>query len=294
MLEQALAETDPDTTDVVVMTAKVTPLDGSQDTGQLDAYDQHLMTAVVERAEKAGKKVTPLIVPTNNPLHAVLQTAKDLRAEELVVGASNKFTAEEQLDQMAFYWINLHGGEPAPLTIRILSRTWDVHYDVGGGSRIPRVSERQARTVAELRAAGVGVRRVLMVHDNSSRSSDLFDLVLTALDPVVALDLAHLARSSTSGGTTTSNNSLLTDVERAEKIGRELVVHTLDGDPGRGIVRLTLEEDYDLVIIDGANPESETSWPGWHNYIHEHAPCAVSVLSLPAIQREVMDKTPSR
>jgi hypothetical protein len=294
MLEQALAETDPDTTDVVVMTAKITPLDGSQDTGQLDAYDQHLMTAVVERAEKAGKKVTPLIVPTNNPLHAVLQTARDLRAEELVVGASNKFTAEEQLDQMAFYWINLHGGEPAPLTIRILSRTWDVHYDVGGGSRIPRVSERQARTVAELRAAGVGVRRVLMVHDNTSRSSDLFDLVLTALDPVVTLDLAHLPRATSSGGSATSTSSLPADVERAEKIGRELVVHTLDDEPGTAIVRLTLEQDYDLLVIDAATSEGETGRPDWHYYILEHAPCAVCLLSLPVIQREVMDKTPSR
>ena len=293
MLEQALAETDPDTTDVVVMTAKVTPLDGSQDTGQLDAYDQHLMTAVVDRAEKAGKKVTPLILRTNNPLHAVLQTAKDLRAEELVVGASNKFTAEEQLDQMAFYWINLHGGEPAPLTIRILSRTWDVHYDVGGGSRIPRISERQARSVAELRAAGIGVRRVLMVHDNTSRSSDLFELVLTALDPVVTLDLAHLSRANGSDASAASAHCLPADVERAEKIGRELVVHTLDDDPGHGIVRLTLEHDYDLVVLDAAASESETRWSGWHNYIHEHAPCAVCELSLPAIQREVMDTTPS-
>jgi nucleotide-binding universal stress UspA family protein len=299
MLEQALAETDPDTTDMVVMTAKVTPLDGSQDAGQLDAYDQHLMTAVVERAEKAGKKVTPLIVPTNNPLHAVLQTARDLRAEELVVGASNKFTAEEQLDQMAFYWINLHGGEPAPLTIRILSRTWDVHYDVGGGSRIPRVSERQARTVAELRAAGVGVRRVLMIHDNTSRSSDLFDLVLTSLDPLVTLDLAHLPRAANSGGSATSHSStgtssLLADVERAEKIGRELVVRTLEADPGTEIVRLTLEHDYDLLVIDAAGPDSETGRPDWHYYILEHAPCAVCLLSLPAIQREVTDKTPPR
>lgn len=307
MLEQALAETDPDTTDVVVMTAKVAPLDGSQNVGQLDSYDQHLMTAVVERAEKAGKKVTPLIVSTNNPLHALLQTAKDLRAEELVVGASNKFTAEEQLDQMAFYWINLHGGESVPLTIRILSRTWDVHYDVGGGSRIPRVSERKARTVMELRAAGIGVRRVLMVHDNTSRSSDLFELVLTALDPLVTLDLAHrpgagrLGVAGTNSGTnsgmtstSTSSSSLLADVERAEKIGRELVVHTLNGDPGLEIVRLTLEKDYDLVVIDAAESESGTGRPDWHDYVQEHAPCAVCMLSLPAIQREVMDLTPSR
>ena len=31
------------------------------------------MTAVVDRAEKLGKRVLPLIVPTNNPLNAVLE-----------------------------------------------------------------------------------------------------------------------------------------------------------------------------------------------------------------------------
>jgi amino acid transporter len=106
MLEKALADTDPRHTDVVVMTAK----SGSEGEvltvrGNLDAYDQELMTAVVQRAEKAGKHVVPLIVPTNNPLHALLKTAKELKVQELVVGASNKYTADEQLDQISFYWI---------------------------------------------------------------------------------------------------------------------------------------------------------------------------------------------
>ena len=35
----------------------------------LDHYNRELMTAVVNRAEKAGKHVQPLIVPTNNPLY---------------------------------------------------------------------------------------------------------------------------------------------------------------------------------------------------------------------------------
>ena len=129
----------------------------------LDAYDQKLMTAVVDRAEKAGKQVKPLIVPTNNPLHAVLKTAMDLQAQELIMGASNKYTVDEQLEQIAFYWINLHGGNPAPLTVRILSRERDVYLDIAGGSRIPKISERSARSVAELRAAGVGVDRVIAV-----------------------------------------------------------------------------------------------------------------------------------
>ena len=92
MLEKALAETDPDTTSVVVMTAKVVPPDeNTNPKADLDRYDQQLMTAVVERAEKAGKKVKPLIVPTNNPLHAVLKLAQELNAQEVVLGASNKY-----------------------------------------------------------------------------------------------------------------------------------------------------------------------------------------------------------
>ncbi|HEY1860756.1 MAG TPA: APC family permease, partial [Gemmataceae bacterium] len=94
MLEKALAETDPATTRVIVMTAKLEAPGGESAVNGLDTYDQHLMTAVVERAEKAGKKVIPLIVPTNNPLFVVLKTAKDLQVHELVMGASNKYTVD--------------------------------------------------------------------------------------------------------------------------------------------------------------------------------------------------------
>src|SRR5207302_8440318 len=168
MLEQTLAETDPDTTSVVVMTAKVSPPGDSMDVNpELDSYDQQLMTAVVQRAEKAGKQVRPLIVPTNNPLYAILRTARDLHAQELVVGASNIYTADEQLEQMAFYWFSLHDGQPSPLTIRILGKERDVHFDLAGGSRIPKIGERKARSVQELREAGVGVDRVLLSHDNT-------------------------------------------------------------------------------------------------------------------------------
>src|SRR5438309_4848201 len=179
MLEKAMTETDPDSTGVVVMTAKLEPPgDGAPLPPSLDSYDQQLMTAVVERAERAGKQVKPLIVPTNNPLFAVLNTAKDLQAHELIMGASNKYTADEQLEQIAFYWINLHDGQTAPLTVRILTRDRDMYLDLGGGNRIPKISERKARSVAELRAAGVGVDRVLLVYDGSAGGSDLFQAVL--------------------------------------------------------------------------------------------------------------------
>src|SRR4029077_11067987 len=157
---------------VVVMTAKLLRAEQHHDNLDLDPYDQQLMTAVVNLAEKAGKEVKPLIVPTNNPLHAVLTTARDLQAHELIMGASNIYTADEQLEQIAFYWISLHGGNPAPLTVRILGRERDMYLELAGRYRIPEKRERKARTVAELRAAGVGVDRVLLTHDGSQTSSD--------------------------------------------------------------------------------------------------------------------------
>src|SRR5439155_4031023 len=120
-------------------------------------------------------------------LHAVLRTARDLQVHELVMGASNKWTADEQLEQIAFYWISMHHGEPAPLTVRIMSRDREVALDLGGGNRIPKISERRARSVAELRAAGVGVNRVLLLPDGTPESSDLFRSVLTIIDATVEL-----------------------------------------------------------------------------------------------------------
>src|SRR5262249_43868304 len=153
---------------------------------------------------------------TNNPLHAVLQTAKDIGAQEAVLGASNKFSAEEQIDQISFYWMNLFQTKPPGLTVRILSRDRDVTFDIEGGNRIPKISERQARSVAELRAAGVGIDRVLLAHDGSRASSDLFRSVLTMLDPQVALDLVQVP------GEGSPNGVFQQDREQAQKLGREV------------------------------------------------------------------------
>jgi amino acid transporter/nucleotide-binding universal stress UspA family protein len=289
MLEKALAEADPDTTDVIVMTAKVVPPGGEAgiDSLDLDHYDQQLMTAVVDRAERAGKKAKAFIVPTNNPLHAVLKAAKDLKVQELVLGASNKFTAEEQLDQIAFYWISIHEGQPPPLTVRILGRDRDVYFDLEGGNRIPKISERQARSVAELRAAGVGVDRVLLAHDGTPGSSDLFQRVLTMLDPQVGLDVVAVTPQQTLG-----DQAIQRDQEQARRLGRELHVHSPDGQPGLEIVRLAREEQYDLIIL--ALPEerpsdTELPWSDWTEYVLEHAHCPVFLAAHPLIPKETVD-----
>jgi nucleotide-binding universal stress UspA family protein len=154
MLEKTLADMDPDTTEAVVMTAKVLPPGDQQTTDlHLDAYDEKLMTAVVKKAEGVGKQAIPVIIPTNNPLHAVMRTAYDIGAQEIVIGASNKFTAEEQLDQISLYWVqvNTQESEPRGLTVR-----------------------------------------TIFLHDGTQASSDLFMSALTLLDPAVVLDIVHV------------------------------------------------------------------------------------------------------
>ncbi len=296
MLEKTLAETDPETTDVVVMTAKMIPREGGTEYGMnLDPYDQQLMTAVVSLAEKAGKEVRPLIVPTNNPLHAVLNTAKDLRANEVVMGASNKYTADEQLELLALYWISLHDGNPAPLTIRVLGRDRDMSLDLGGGSRIPKISERKARSVAELRAAGVGVDRVLLVHDGTQISSDLFEAVLTMLDATVHLALAPIASHGV--GPQNGQTILHQDEERASQLGREVEMLKLERADGPEIVRLAREEKFDLIVLPLSTETAgrpEDLMDERTQYVIRNAHCRVFLATPPAIPQEVVDTTPSQ
>ena len=293
MLEKALAESDPATTAVVVMTAKVEPGTVTERPDHdLDTYDQRLMTAVVTRAEKSGKEVVPLIVPTNNPLFALINTAKTLEVQELIVGVSNKNTADEQLDQIALYWFNVCEGQPRPITVRIISRDREVHLDLAGGNRIPKISERKARSVAELRAAGVGVSRVLLVHDGTADSHDLFQSVLTMLDPQVTLDLVVVPADSVPPADIQA--AVGADEQRAKQLGRDLSIKVLDKSPGPEIARLAREGHYDLVVAalpqEFVDAVSRAKFP-WLDYLLEHAHCPVSLTAPPAIPTEVSEES---
>ena len=290
MLDKALADTDPQTTDVVVMTAKVEPQGADLPPGHaLDTYDNQLLTAVVNHAERLGKTVTPLLVPTNNSLYAVLNTAKDLPCQEILLGASNKYTAEEQLDQIALYWINLHGGMPQGLTVHIVSQDRDVTFDLDGGNRIPKAAERQARSVAELRAAGLGVRRVLLVHDGTRISSDVFEWLLTMLSTGVELDVVRA--SPLEPTLMNGHDALDKDRQWAERLGRTLKVLADEPQTGSEIVRMSREGSYDAIVL----PAASASWTpsgaaaeDWMSFVLHHAPCSVFIAVHPTIPREVV------
>jgi nucleotide-binding universal stress UspA family protein len=284
MLEKTLSETDPGTTDVAVMTAQVAQRgDASSEGPDMDDYNRKLMTAVVNLAEKIGKHVQPIIVRTNNPLFAVIRAAKDIGAQELVMGASNVYAADEQIEQIAFYWFNIHDGEPEPLTIRILSPTRDLYFDLAGGNRIPKIGERGARSIADLRAAGVGVNHVLLIHENTSVSSDLFAAALTMLDPEVKLTVASLGDAAAASET----DWLQQDLTRAKQLRREVEAMPLPaGKPAEQIVALAREIRCSLIVL--ARPEeSETPSVIDCDAVAHDSACAVCLVTPPQIPQQV-------
>ena len=80
------------------------------------------------------------------------------------------------------------------------------------------------------------------------------------------------------------------DENRAKQLGREMAIHTPQGEVGAEIVHEARDAHFDLIIA--GMPEQ---WPeangrrttGWVNYVLEHAHCPVFIAAPPAIPMEV-------
>lgn len=190
--------------------------------------------------------------------------------------------------------MTLHDGTPAPLTVRVIGKDRDVQIDLGGGFRIPKMGERRARSVEELRAAGVGADRVLLVYNDDPAGLDLFQAVLTMLDPQVVLSLATLTVGSSGAAPSANGAGVVRFVEeQSKRVGRDVKVQPVKGDPGPEIVRLAHEGQYDAVIVplpkdlpDGAKLPLES----WVQYVLAHAHCRVFLVASPRPPQEVVDK----
>jgi len=108
-LERVLDHTNTVEQDIVVMTVRlVSGPDGGErelyDENFFTEYEQRLFTRVVALAEKHGKPVDLVTVPSTNIFDAVAQTAQRLDSAEIVAGESLKMTAQEQARQIGRAW----------------------------------------------------------------------------------------------------------------------------------------------------------------------------------------------
>ena len=245
--------------------------------------DRALLTAVVNLAEHEGKPVKPLVVPTNQPFFALATTAHSIGAQELIMGASNKYDPNDQLDQVALYWLNICKANPEPLTIRVLGKDRDVRLDIAGGSLIPRLGAREAealRILEELRASWRGVERLLLAYDGSPLSADFLDTVLSFLDPAIEVTLLDVAEQEghDDDPLEQARGIVQQGVERARELGRVVEHRVARGEPGREIVRAAVEGKFDAIFMSlrGEYRRRDTSaFAANTKYVLENAPCRV-------------------
>ena len=132
-LRDLLRKVDTNKTDVVVMTARVLHRVPSFGNTQLESedvfedYEQELFTTVVSLAEREGKHVSLMVVPTNDVFEAIVATAQRLGSTMMVCGLSNKLTPEEQGKLTGDAWERLP--EPKPrMRIEVVApdgRKWE-------------------------------------------------------------------------------------------------------------------------------------------------------------------------
>jgi hypothetical protein len=108
-LKWALARTDADEQDIVVLTARMMGAGGPEylDEQIFSEHEQMLFTKAVSVAESFGKHISLLVVPAGDVFAALVQAANSLEVTALVSGLSTKLSAQQQAYHLGQAWENL-------------------------------------------------------------------------------------------------------------------------------------------------------------------------------------------
>ena len=112
-LNWALEHVATDRHDVVAVTVRLLqgPQVGFHEAEIFSSYEQLLFTKVVAVAERHGRTVRLLVVPSSNVFDAVARTAVRLTSSEIVLGDSAKFSAADQARLLGQAWERVPGSE---------------------------------------------------------------------------------------------------------------------------------------------------------------------------------------
>jgi amino acid transporter len=124
-LRTALEITHTGKTDLVVMTVLSMrgPDTGYEDIAEdrlFSRYEQYLFSKVVALAEKAGKKVHLLVVPSSGIFNAIAMTAAQLASRDIIAGRSSWMTPEQQAKSLGEAWERLPGKPHKRVRLRIV------------------------------------------------------------------------------------------------------------------------------------------------------------------------------
>jgi amino acid transporter len=136
-LDRVLELTNSEERDIVVVTVRlITGPDAGErnlyNVNLFTDYEQRLFTKVVALAEKHGKPVNLVVVPSTNIYDAIAQTALQLDSAEIVAGLSAKETAQEQSQNLGRAWERLVGHRHRKVCFRVIvPGNQEVTFDLG-------------------------------------------------------------------------------------------------------------------------------------------------------------------
>ncbi len=153
-LEHALEKTNTDEQDIVVLTTRLMTGPGSgerdlHDENLFTDYERRLFTRVVALAEKHGKPVELVVVPTTNIFDAVAQTALRLDSAFVVAGLSSKMSAQEQARELGRAWERLHEKPRRQVTFKVIEPN-GVEHIVNLGAHAPHLTEDDINLIHKL------------------------------------------------------------------------------------------------------------------------------------------------
>jgi hypothetical protein len=104
----------------------------SDSSGYLTDYEQSLFTRIVAVAERHGRSVKLLIVPSTDVFEAIAQTAVRLNTSEILTGESAKMSPSEQARRLGQAWERLAGERKDPTRLVIYRGNGDrLIYQLG-------------------------------------------------------------------------------------------------------------------------------------------------------------------
>ncbi|MDT5063374.1 MAG: hypothetical protein QOH63_3833 [Acidobacteriota bacterium] len=153
-LRKALELTHTGKRDLVVMTVQVMkgPDAGHENIHEnqlFTGYEQLLFSKVVSLAEKAGKHVDLLVVPSSNVFDAIAQTAAHLDSAEVIAGRSSVLTPEDQAMRIGEAWEKLPSKPKHQVCFKVIDSDGGV-TDFYLGAHTPKLADADVELIHKL------------------------------------------------------------------------------------------------------------------------------------------------
>jgi amino acid transporter len=153
-LSKALELTHTGKKDLVVMTVHLlrgpdTGYEGIAEDRLFSRYEQYLFSKVVALAEKAGKTVHLLVVPSSDIFQAIALTAAQLRSSDVIAGSSSVMTPEHQAKLLGDAWERLPNKTQERVRFRVIRPDGEIR-DFYLGAHAPDLTDEEINFIHKL------------------------------------------------------------------------------------------------------------------------------------------------